>query len=126
MMEFTINNKIIGIPVIQNQQEFLIGVFQIGQIFTFTRYTKRFIIDYDDDNLPIYNPEIQRSVENGRVERIADFLIKDPEATFPTNIVLHIPQVIISEQHRAASFIELHLKNEVFTEVKKEQNKEES
>ena len=123
-MEFTVDNNILGIPVIQNQQEFIIGVFHISQILTFTKYTKRLIVTYDEDNMPIYNPEIQRYVEKSRVERIADFLINDPEATFPTNIVLHIPQNIIEQQHIEGPFLKFVLKKEVFAEVKKEQQRE--
>jgi DGQHR domain-containing protein len=122
-MEFTTDNKIIGLPVNQNQQEFVVGVFSIKQILTFTKYTKRLIRAYDEENRPIYNDEIQRVVENSRVEKIADFLINDPEATFPTNLVFHIPIQVISSQVRHGSFLEIYLKEEVFTGLKKEKNR---
>ena len=105
--------------VIQNQQDFLISVFNIGTILKFTKYTKRLIVGYDEDNLPIYNPQIQRELENPRVQKIADFLIEDPNAIFPTNIVLHIPTVIIESQNLNGSFIEIELDPKVMDEVKK-------
>ncbi|MFT4017692.1 MAG: DGQHR domain-containing protein [Agriterribacter sp.] len=119
-MEFSIDNKIIGLPVRQNQQEFVVGVFKIGQILTFTKYTSRLIRDYDENGFPIYNDEIQRQVENSRVEKIADFLINDPEATFPTNLVLHIPQEVIVQQQKHNNFIEIFIDEKVYSEVKKE------
>lgn len=125
-MNFTIDNKIIGIPVNQNQQEFVVGVFKIGQILTFTKYTTRVIRDFDEEGLPIYNDEIQREVENSRVEKIADFLINDPEATFPTNLVLHIPQEVILKQHKHANILEIFIDEKVFKEVKKESERESS
>jgi DGQHR domain-containing protein len=119
-MDFNPNNKIIGLPVIQNQQEFLVGVFTISKILTFTRYTKRLIRGYDEDNEPIYNDEIQRAIENSRVDKIADFLIYDPEATFPTNLVFHIPIQVIEKQINHGSFLEIYLDEKVFDELKKE------
>lgn len=113
------NNKIIGIPVSQNKQEFILGVFKISQIFDFTRYTERLIVSYDEENKPVYNREIQRKVENSRVEKIADFLIEDPEATFPTNIVLSIPAQVIESQTKSDRFIEIELNDKVFSELKK-------
>lgn len=119
-MEFSSDNKIIGIPVTQNQQEFVVGVFKIGQILAFTKYTTRVIRDFDDDGIPIYNEDIQRAVENQRVEKIADFLINDPEATFPTNLVLHIPEEVILKQHKHQNILEIYIDEKVFFEVKKE------
>lgn len=91
-MKFQNGNKILGVPVIQNQQEFIVGVFSISQVLKFTRYTKRIIRGFDEEGLPIYNDQIQREIEKSRVNSIAEFLIRDPEATFPTNLVLHIPE----------------------------------
>lgn len=122
-MEFAFDNRILGIPVRQNQQEFVVGVFKIGQILTFTKYTTRVIRDYDENGFPVYNEEIQREVEASRVEKIADFLINDPEATFPTNLVLHIPQEVILKQHKHNNLIEIFIDDKVYTEVKKENAK---
>ena len=122
-MDFIVDNRLFGMLVRQNQQEFLVGVFKIGQILTFTRYTTRVIRDYDENGFPIYNDEIQREVENSRVEKIADFLINDPEATFPTNIVLHIPEEVILKQNNHDNFVEIFIDEKVFFEVKKENEK---
>ncbi|RZK03763.1 MAG: hypothetical protein EOO43_22975, partial [Flavobacterium sp.] len=124
--------RIIGIPVVQNQQEFVLSRFTISQITKFTKYTQRLIVGYNDENIPIYNDQIQREVEANRVEKIADFLTKDPEATFPTNIVLHIPiQVInyqkeIIDEETQFKFLEIGLNEVVFEEVKKEKKRSNS
>ena len=93
--------------VTQNNQEFLLGVFRIKQVREFTKYTERLIVgfkDVEDDNkiydeqsqiIPDYNPQIQRKTNNAKVERIADFLINDATAMFPTNIVIAIPKQVI-------------------------------
>ena len=113
-------NKIVGLPVIQNKQEFILGVFTIDQILKFTRYTERLIVNYDEDNKPIYNKQIQRAVEPGRVQKIADFLINDPNATFPTNIVLSIPQAVIERQNQNKNFVEIYLDEKVFEGISSE------
>ncbi|MDF1518107.1 MAG: hypothetical protein P1P79_09180, partial [Lutibacter sp.] len=64
-------NRIVGIPVRQNKQDFILGVFRIEQVFKFTKYTQRFIVGFDENEQPIYNPEIQRTIENSRVKEIA-------------------------------------------------------
>lgn len=107
------------IPVYQNQQDFLLGVFSIGTILKFTKYTKRLIVSFDDENLPIYNPQIQRELESSRVKKIADFLIDDPNATFPTNIVLHIPSIVIESQDFRDGFVKLELSKKVIEGVRK-------
>lgn len=96
--------------VTQNNQEFLIGIFRYEQVKDFTRYTKRLIIGfnevdeedqiYEDQKqiVPQYNPEIQRKTNNSKVEGIAEFLINDPAAMFPTNIVIGIPQIVIDSK----------------------------
>ncbi|MFV5703056.1 DGQHR domain-containing protein [Flavobacterium sp. XS2P12] len=117
-MDNLLQNKIIGFPIIQNQQEFVIAKFTISQIFTFTKYTKRILNGFDEKGEPIYNEEIQREIEPSRVKGIADFLIEDPEATFPTNIVLHIPREVIESQVEHSNFIEIHLLKKVFDGVK--------
>lgn len=118
-MNYFIDNKIKCIPVFQNQQDFLIGVFSIGTILKFTKFTKRLIVDFDEQNIPVYNPQIQRELENPRVQKIADFLIDDPNATFPTNIVLHIPSLIVESQKQSNGFIEIELSEKVFDGVRK-------
>ena len=113
--------KIEAIAVRQNKQDFLIGVYSIQEILKFTKYTKRLIVSYDDDGEPIYNEQIQRDIENPRVQKIADFLINDPDATFPTNIVLHIPFEVIDEYSvDGNNRVSIALNPKVFSELKKE------
>lgn len=118
-MNNLINNKIIGFPIFQNQQDFIVGKFSISQIFKFTRYTSRILNSFDEEGKPLYNNEIQREIENPRANKIADFLIEDPEATFPTNIVLHIPKEAIEEQKEHQNFVEIKIKQQVFEELNK-------
>lgn len=96
--------------VTQNNQEFLLGVFKISQIFNFTKYTERIIVGFieakEEDKvyedllqiIPDYNSQIQRKTNNAKVERIADFLITDRTSMFPTNIVIGIPEQVIDLQ----------------------------
>ena len=107
-----------GFPVQQNGQDFIIGKASIKDIFTYTRYTERLIIGFDEDEKPICNPHIQRKVETSRVNKIADFLINDPEAMFPTNIVLGIPMSMISSQFSHDGIIEISLDEKVTSQIK--------
>lgn len=102
-------NVIKAKKVVQNNQEFLLGVFKINQVQNFTKYTERLIVGFkeiDDIEIdgsqtlivPEYNPQIQRKTNNAKVDRIADFLITDPTAMFPTNIVIAIPQQVIDQK----------------------------
>jgi DGQHR domain-containing protein len=118
---FKEGNIIIANKVKQNNLEFLVSIFSISQLLKFTKYTKRLIVGYDNENLPIYNEEIQRTVENSRVERIADFLINDPDAIFPTNIVLSIPQSVIEYYNEVddSNIVEIEISENVFSEINK-------
>ncbi|WP_026776284.1 DGQHR domain-containing protein [Polaribacter sp. Hel_I_88] len=113
------DNIIEGIPVIQNKQDFVITKLTIDQIFKYTKYTSRILNGFDEKGIPIYNGEVQRQIENSRVNKIADFLIEDPEATFPTNIVLHIPLEAIEEQVEYGNLVKIHIKDKVFSELEK-------
>lgn len=104
-----------GFLVQQNGQDFLIGKASIRDILTYTRYTERLIIGFDEDEKPIYNPHIQRKVETARVNKIADFLINDSEAMFPTNIVLGIPMSMISSQFSHDGIVEISLDENMIT-----------
>jgi DGQHR domain-containing protein len=118
-MNDLIDNIITGKIVNQIKQEFIVSIFTIEQIFKFTRYTQRILRGFDEDNLPIYNDEVQRETENNRVEKIADFLLNNPEATFPTNIVLSIPSQVIDKLENNGDIIKIYLNDKVFKEVKK-------
>lgn len=119
-MDSLVDHVIRGIPVVQNKQDFLMGVFKIQQIFRFTKYTNRLIVGYDELEQPIYNRQIQRYVENPRVKKIANFLINDPDATFPTNLVLHLPLEVIDKQVEQEDWVDIHINSKVFEEIKKE------
>ena len=106
-----------GFPVRQNGQDFIIGKATIKEVLQYTKYTERVIIGYDEDEKPIYNNHVQRTVEQSRVNKIADFLINDPEATFPTNIVLGIPISIIQEQKDNNGIIEITLSDIVLEQI---------
>lgn len=87
-----------GFLVSQNGQDFIIGKAKIEEVLQYTKYTERLIIGYDENENPIYNDHVQRKVDKARVEKIVDFLINDETATFPTNVVLGIPQNMIESQ----------------------------
>lgn len=87
-----------GFLVSQNGQDFIIGKAKIEEVLQYTKYAERLIIGYDENENPIYNDHVQRKVDKSRVEKIADFLINDETATFPTNVVLGIPQNMIESQ----------------------------
>jgi len=110
-------NIIDGISVVQNKQDFVIGKFTISQVLSFTKYTRRILNDFDEEGIPIYNDQVQRDVENARVQKIADFLIYDPQANFPTNLVLHIPTEVIESQVDNEDRIKIILKEKVFLEI---------
>lgn len=106
----------------QNRQDFLIGTFSIKEIFKFTKHTNRLIVGFKENGEPEYNDAIQRFIEKSRVEKIADYLINDPDATFPTNIVLHIPIPVIDKYSRnEENQVTITLNDKVFSEVKKEE-----
>ena len=111
-----------GFLVRQNGQDFLIGKASIRDILTYTRYTERLIIGFDENEKPIYNKHVQRKVETARVSKIADFLINDPEATFPTNIVLGIPMSIISSQISNSEIVEITLDERVTNQIRLAKN----
>lgn len=113
------NLGIHGFLVSQNGQDFIIGKASIGELLQYTRYTERLIIGYDENEKPLYNDRVQRKVEKSRVEKIADFLINDDAATFPTNIVLNIPQNIIESQENNGGVISIYFSNKVVEEIKK-------
>ncbi|MBK7625647.1 MAG: DGQHR domain-containing protein [Bacteroidales bacterium] len=126
------NNFITAKRVIQNNQEFLIGTFQIRQIRNFTKYTQHLIVGFEEVDgdqkvfenqnqiKPIYNPEIQRRTNSSKVERIADFLTSDPNAMFPTNIVIAIPSQVIDDFSDEDGTIKLTLNQIVKAELEKE------
>ena len=58
-----------------------------------------------------------RRVDDTRANKIADFLINDNTATFPTNIVLGVPTSIIHHQEAQDGIISIYFEDFVFEEV---------
>lgn len=128
----TWTNKIKAIEIEQNNQEFLFGTFEIRQVREFTKFTEHLIVGYEEveeeDQIystvkqikPIYNPQIQRKVNNSKVERIADFLMTDPKAMFPTNIVVAIPEEVIDDILQDGRNVTITLNDAVNREINKE------
>ena len=108
-----------GFPVSQNGQDFIIGKAPIGEILKYTRYTERLIIAYDEEEKPIYNEHVQRKVDSSRTRQIANFLLNDKDAIFPTNIVLDIPINIIESQEEKDGIICLTLVDNVAEQIEK-------
>lgn len=106
--------------VIQNNQEYLLGIFKISDILKFTRYTEYTILGFDENNLPITNDKVQRKLNTKKVESISNFLLNDPQAIFPTNIVVSIPSHVIEfiEERNDRNTI-IGLKTIVYSEIKK-------
>lgn len=115
-----------GFPVSQNGQDFIVGKATIGELLQYTMYTNRLIVGFDEDDKPIYNEQVQRRVDDTRANQIADFLINDGTATFPTNIVLGIPAQIIHHQETQDGIITIYFEDYVFEEIReaKEGNKD--
>lgn len=111
--------KIKGFAVYQNGQDFIIGTAKIHDLLRYTMFTERLVVDFDDDGKPIYSETIQRHVEISRANQIADFLINDETATFPTNIVLGVPLSAIESQSIENNIVTLLLKQEVIEGIRK-------
>ena len=111
-----------GFPVRQNGQDFIIGKASIKDVLKYTKYTERVIIGFDEEEKPIYNEHVQRKVESSRVNKIADFLINDEEATFPTNIVLGLPINIIEKQAEHDGIIDITLSDVVLQQIQLAKN----
>ncbi|WP_282085279.1 DGQHR domain-containing protein [Aquimarina algiphila] len=121
------NFPLITQRVEQNNQEFLLGVFTIEQVLKFTRYTKYTILGFDEENefKPRTNREVQRKLSASKINSIVSFLLNDPLAIFPTNLVISIPNHVISEQNvldESSKLVEIKLDDKVFKEVEKINN----
>ena len=123
-MEDNINIK--GFPVYQNGQDFIIGTAKIQDLLRYTMFTERLVVDFDDNGKPIYSETIQRHVETSRANQIADFLINDETATFPTNIVLGVPLSAIESQSVNNNIVTLSLKKEVIEGISKAKSGEDT
>ena len=130
-MTSTDPNIIHAFKVIQNNQEFLLGTFEIRKVLNFTKYTEHLIVGYEDvlsedkvfpdheQIIPLYNKQIQRKANYGKVEKIADFLCQDPAAMFPTNIVIAIPSQVIDKFEEKNNWVTITLNDIVRRELQK-------
>lgn len=106
--------------VSQNNQEYLLGIFKISEILKFTRYTEYTILGFDENNLPITNKNVQRKLNSNKVEAISKFLQNDPQAIFPTNIVISIPSHVIDYiEEINEKDVQIGLKSFVHSEITK-------
>jgi len=123
MMNSSTEFHLITQRVSQNNQEFLIGVFNIEDILKFTRYTEYTILGFDEenDNKPITKEEVQRKLIPSKINAIVDFLIYNPNAIFPTNLVISIPNHVIVDQveNEETGIVTITLDKKVFSEIEK-------
>ncbi len=105
----------------QNKQGFLLGIFKMGELSKFVRYSQRIVIEFNEDNKPEYNSDVQRKISPTKVDGIADFLIHDADSFFPTNIVLAIPTAAIEQiEENDGSSVNIVLKDFVLAENQKQ------
>lgn len=112
--------------VVQNSQEYLLGIFKVQDILKFTRYTEYTILGFDEDNLPITNKQVQRKLNSAKVNSIVNFLLNDPQAIFPTNIVISIPNHVINFYEETDNEVNIGLKTIVEEDIKKLDNNDSS
>lgn len=99
-MKSNINNiiNIVCNKVTQNNVEFLVGSISAKELLKLVTVTSRAIIGFDDDGMPIYNEQIQRKPSESRVKAIKNYLLVDKFATFPNNILISIPSVVLKDE----------------------------
>jgi len=98
------------------------GTFKMSFLRQFVKFTHRIVIDFDDNNIPEYNREVQRKISGSKVDGIADFLIHDTDAFFPTNIVVSLPSLAIEESVEVDEFhTDIYLNDFVIRENQKEE-----
>jgi DGQHR domain-containing protein len=82
----------------QTSFEFLIGTIKAKELIPLSTVTHRAIIGFDDDGMPLYNKQIQRKPSSSRVKSIKDYLINDKFATFPNNLLISVPSVVLDRE----------------------------
>ncbi len=95
------NNNIVDIvcrKVTQNNVDFLIGSIQAKELLKLVTVTHRAIIGFDENGMPIYNKQIQRKPSTQRVNSIKEYLLNDKFATFPNNILISVPSIVLSKE----------------------------
>jgi DGQHR domain-containing protein len=78
--------------------EFLIGTIKAIDLIQLSTVTHRAIIGFDDDGLPLYNKQVQRKPSPPRVKSIKDYLILDKFATFPNNLLVSVPSILLGQE----------------------------
>lgn len=100
-MTLNSSNQIVDIicrKVSQNNVEFLVGSIPARELLELVTVTHRAIIGFDDEGMPIYNDKIQRKPSTTRVNSIKNYLLTDKFATFPNNILISIPSIVLSKE----------------------------
>lgn len=95
------NNTTVDIvcrKVTQNNVDFLVGSVPAKALMELTTVTHRAIIGFDEEGQPIYNKQIQRKPSTQRVNSIKEYLLNDKFATFPNNILVSVPSVVMSKE----------------------------
>jgi DGQHR domain-containing protein len=98
--EINSNNSvnIICRKVSQNNVDFLVGSIKARDLLNLVSVTHRAIIGFDEDGFPIYNDKIQRKPSPTRVNSIKNYLLTDKFATFPNNILVSIPSIVLNQE----------------------------
>lgn len=100
-MTLNSSNQIVDIicrKVTQNNVEFLVGSVPARELIELVTVTHRAIIGFNDEGMPIYNDQIQRKPSTARVNSIKNYLLTDKFATFPNNILISIPSIVLSKE----------------------------
>jgi DGQHR domain-containing protein len=84
--------------VTQNNVDFLVGSIKAKELIKLVTVTNRAIIGFDDDGMPLYNKQVQRKPSPSRVKAIKDYLLNDKFATFPNNILISVPSVVLKDE----------------------------
>lgn len=90
--------EIVCRKVTQNNVEFLVGSVSAEQLIKLVSVTHRAIIGFDESGFPIYNNQIQRKPSSQRVNSIKEYLLTDKFATFPNNILVSVPSLVLEKE----------------------------
>lgn len=111
--------KITGLKVQQGNYQFILQKITVAELRGFTRFTERILMGLDEDEKPIYNEYFQRKLDLNKVNKIADFLIDDPNSIFPTNIVLAVPEEVITVVEDNESNLAFEIAAKVINELER-------
>lgn len=99
-MRLSSNNtvELVCRKVTQNNVEFLVSSVKASELIQLVSVTHRAIIGFKEDGMPIYNNQIQRKPSPQRVNSIKEYLLNDKFATFPNNLLISVPSVVMSRE----------------------------